>query len=211
MGFFQLFPESYFVATYYNGEPDHVLIINIATGEAIKIRNPIHHHSVLCLVHFLKNKGIPTDDGVYYRALLKAYDLKEELCEPKPNERNRTYEMVDNFLRPYYFMHLSTMSLNKYFLKEDNIFAVSYGPEDHELIVTNTLDGKSLKIESADTYDVTEPLTVFMQNKGVCNDDNNLCLAIGTGDFFLEKLGKPVSTDGKRIYRKLNTFLSKLT
>jgi hypothetical protein len=210
---FELLPDRFFVTTLTHFlNPDGTLsssqylyITNILTGNTLKIENPCFHDSVDCLVRVIEGYGVSTPNGQYKRAIFSAEEILKNLCEPFRFEDDEYYTMVDRFVRNFKPYFESGRPLHHYYLDEDNIFGVSYIPEEKTLIVSNTLNGKAIKIENADKHDVTYKLTRFLIAKGVCGDNYGFCLALLTKGQIEERLGTPTTEEGKKILRKLKT------
>ncbi len=216
---FQLLPDRFFVVTLTHllnpdgtlASTQYLFIINILTGKTLKIENPCFHKSTDCLVNILEGYGVPTGNGQYKRGIFSTDEIEKSVCEPDRFEDDEYYRMVvrfvDNF-KPYFE---SALPLHHYYIQEDNIFGVSYIPEEKTLTISNTLNGKAVKIENASDHDVTYSLTRHLIAKGVCGDNYAFCLALLTKGQIEERLGNTTTVDGKKILKKLKAFVSKDT
>jgi hypothetical protein len=213
----ELKPDRIFVGTvtllhdYGNKEDDtrYLYITNILTGNAIKLRNPCQNHSTRYLVHTIKEHGRYTEDGKYIRMLFDGQELVSELYTPERMMPNRYYNQLRDFVGAYYLFTDKTYSRNIYYVGEKNIFGVSYGLQDHELIMSNTLNGKAIKVENANDYNATKFLVDFMKAKGVCDHKGEFCLALLSKDQIYSNLGVAETTADKRIKKKIVSFISK--
>jgi len=206
----ELRPDTIFVVTQtlFHDQAQYLFITNILLGTSLKIKSPCLHYVTNCLSHAVKNHGVPTVNNEYKRLILDGREVIENLCKPDPRERSKYYEMIRNFVGTYFLFSDKTYPENHYFLGKNNFFGISYGLQDKELIISNTLNGKAMKMENADTHEITAPLTEFMKSKGVCDHRGEFCLALLSGVQTAEKLGQPSTAEGKRLYRRLTTFLS---
>ncbi len=212
----ELTPDRLFVATVtlfhdhtMKGEQTQYLIItNILTGKAIKLKNPCQNHSTRYLVHTIKNHGRYVEGNEYMRMLFDGEQLVDELYTPERIMPNRYYTLVYDFVGAYYLFTDKTYPKTHYFLNEKNIFGISYGLQDYELVISNTLNGKALKIDNANDHNSTKFIVEFMKTKGVCDHRGEFCLALLSKEQIQDNLGVAETAEEKRIKRKILTFIS---
>lgn len=215
---FQLLPDRFFVVTLTRSlNPDgtfastqYLFVINILTGHTLKLENPCFHDTTNCLVDVLLGYGVRTENGQYIRGLFNTDEIMKSVCEPDRFEDDEYYNAIDRFVREFKPYFEREYPLHHYYLDENNVFGVGYRIEDNELVISDTLNGKAIKIENPKEHEVTYRFTRFLIAKGVCNNDYDFCLALLSRDQLLEKLGQPTTTDEKKLYKKLITFLSKI-
>jgi hypothetical protein len=190
-------------------DTQYLYITNILTGKAIKLRNPCQNHSTRYLVHTIKDHGRYVEGYHYKRMLFDGSELVDELYTPERMMPNRYYNLVRDFVGAYYLFVDKTYTRNIYYVGEKNIFGVSYGLQDHELIISNTLDGKAIKVENANDHNSTKFVVEFMKTKGVCDHKGEFCLALLSREEIYKNLGVPQTPADKRIKKKIITFISK--
>ncbi len=205
-------PDTIFVVTQtmFDGseQSQYLLINNILLGTSLKIKSPCLHYATNCLSHAVKRHGVYTAGEEYKRLLLDGRDVIDNLCKPDERERSKYYDMVRSFVGSYFLFTDKTYPENHYFLGKNNIFGVSYGLEDHELIISNTLNGKALKVEKASDYNTTKFMVEFIKTKGVCDHEGEFCLALLSKDQIYSNLGVAQTAKEKMLKKKILTFIS---
>ncbi len=213
----ELTPDRIFVATVTlfhdytlkGEETQYLYITNILTGKAIKLKNPCENHSTRYLVHTIKNHGREVEGYDYKRMLFDGKELVDELYNPERMLPNRYYKLVYDFVGAYYLFTDKTYTRNIYYVGEKNIFGISYGLEDHVLIMSNTLNGSAIKVENANDHNTTKYIVEFMKTKGVCDHKGEFCLALLSKEQIMSNLGVPQTAKEKTLKRKIITFISK--
>jgi hypothetical protein len=212
----ELKPDRIFVATVTlfhdhsekGDDTQYLYITNILTGKAIKLKNPCLNHSTRYLVHTIKDHGRYVEGYKYKRMLFDGSELVDELYTPERMLPNRYYNLVQDFVGAYYLFVDKTYTRNIYYVGENNIFGLSYGLQDHELIISNTLNGKAIKIDGANDHNTTKFLVDFMKTKGVCDYKGEFCLALLSKEQIQSNLGVPQTAREKTLKKKILTFIS---